>query len=378
MDFRYRRDGEALYAEVPFSLFMAGLRPWFDRLLLIGRLQREPGTMPHRLPGGTELAALPYYEAASSPVALARALPATVRAFARAVRKVDAVLVFGPHPLSVVLVLLTLAMRRRVILGTRQHYSDYIRHRHPDRPALRLAGRLLEGVWQALARALPMIVVGPDLARSFRRSRRLLEVAVSLVRDDDLVTQEQALERDYGGELRVLSVGRLDPEKNPLLLADILAELSGDGGDWRLVVCGDGSQTEELAARAAHLGVDGRAELRGYVPVDGGLRELYRGSHMLLHVSLTEGLPQVLFEAFAAGLPVVATEVGGVGRGPERDAAVLIPPTDAAAAAAALERVASDPALRERLIRRGLELARERTLDAECRRVAGFIRAEAP
>jgi glycosyltransferase involved in cell wall biosynthesis len=377
MDFRYRRDGEALYAEVPFALFMAGLAPWFERLVLVGRLQAGAGSLPHRLPDGTELAPLPYYQAASSPVALARTLPATLRAFARAVREVDAVLVFGPHPLSVLLVLLALAMRRRVILGTRQHYPDYIRHRHPRRPVLRFAGRLLEGVWQGLARRLPTIVVGPDLARSFRRSRRLLEVAVSLVRREDVVTPEEALARDYGRELDVLSVGRLDAEKNPLLLADILAELARDGNRWRLTVCGDGAQRDELAGRLARLGVTGSADLRGYVPVDGGLRELYGASHMLLHVSLTEGLPQVLFEAFAAGLPVVATEVGGVGRGPERDAALLIPPADPAAAAAALERLAGDSALRERLVRRGLELARERTIEAECRRVAGFIRTEA-
>jgi glycosyltransferase involved in cell wall biosynthesis len=113
------------------------------------------------------------------------------------------------------------------------------------------------------------------------------------------------------------------------------------------------------------------------VPVDDGLADLYRESHLLLHVSLTEGMPQVLYEAFAAGLPAVATEVGGVGGGPERDALVLVPPEDPDAAAAALRRVASDPALRERLVRAGLELARARTLDSECRRVAEFIRGGA-
>lgn len=375
MDFRYRAEGNALYAEVPFALFMAGLRPWFERLLLIGRLYPEPGPLAHRLPPSSELAALPYYGAASSPVALIRTLPATFWAFVRALRQVDAVLVFGPHPLSLLLVVLALVMRRQVVLGTRQHYPEYIRHRHPGRPLLRLAGRVLEGTWQLLSRLLPMVVVGPDLARSFRRARALLEVTVSLVRDEDVVTPEEALARDYEGELRVLSVGRLDAEKNPLLLADVLAQLGEPRVGWRLIVCGDGAERQELVARLAALGVADSAELRGYVPVDGGLRELYRACHMLLHVSHTEGLPQVLFEAFAAGLPVVATEVGGVGRGPERGAAVLIPPADSGAAARALRRLAVDPKLRERLVLKGLELARVRTLDAECARVARFVMA---
>ena len=94
------------------------------------------------------------------------------------------------------------------------------------------------------------------------------------------------------------------------------------------------------------------AELIGYVPIDEGLLDLYRGCHALLHVSWTEGVPQILFEAFAAGLPVVATAVGGV---PDAvgDDALLVPPGDAQAAASALARIAREPELRDRLVAGG-------------------------
>ncbi len=374
MDFRYERRGGALYAEMPFALFLAGLRPHFDGLLLLGRLADPGSPLPHRLPGDVELAELPSYSAASSPVAVLRAMPATVRALVAALRRVDAVLVFGPHPMSVLLAVIALAMRKRVVLGTRQRYRDYVRHRHPGRRDLWLAADLLEAAWRLLARALPMVAVGPDLGRSLAHSRRLLEVTISLVRDEDVVTPETALARRYDGRVSVLSVGRLDPEKNPLLLADVLAQLDAPGR-WRLDVCGEGVEEAALRDRLERLGVDDEAVLHGYVPVDDGLTGLYRDSHVFLHVSLTEGMPQVLYEAFAAGLPAVATEVGGVGTGPERSAVLLIPPSDAGAAARAIERVASEPELRERLVRAGLELARARTLEAESRRVAHFILA---
>jgi glycosyltransferase involved in cell wall biosynthesis len=74
-------------------------------------------------------------------------------------------------------------------------------------------------------------------------------------------------------------------------------------------------------------------------------------------------------------LPMVATNVGGVAAA-AGEAALLIPPDDAAAAAAALERLAADPELRARLIVAGVERVRERTLDAECRRVAEFLATE--
>jgi glycosyltransferase involved in cell wall biosynthesis len=108
------------------------------------------------------------------------------------------------------------------------------------------------------------------------------------------------------------------------------------------------------------------------VSLDDGLLQLYRDSHVFLHVSWTEGLPQVLFEAFASGLPLVATAVGGVADGVD-GAGLLIPAGDADAAAGAVERVAADPDLRARLVERGIARARVHTIGAECRRLATFV-----
>ena len=140
----------------------------------------------------------------------------------------------------------------------------------------------------------------------------------------------------------------------------------------RLVVCGEGPLTAALRQRLTELGCSDHAELLGYVPIDAGLLERYRASHVFLHVSLTEGMPQVLTEAFASGLPVVATAVGGV---PDAagDAALVVPPSDAGAAAAAVVRIAQDGGLRARLIAAGLERARSQTFEAEVARVAAFI-----
>ena len=68
-------------------------------------------------------------------------------------------------------------------------------------------------------------MVGPSLARSYRNARALLPIAVSLVRERDIVEPASVRERSYDGELCVLAVGRLDTEKNPLLLAEVLSEL---------------------------------------------------------------------------------------------------------------------------------------------------------
>jgi glycosyltransferase involved in cell wall biosynthesis len=372
-DYSYHLEGGRLRAECSFALFADRLRRRFDRLMLIGRLSPSAELTPYACGDGVEFVPLPYYETLANPLAVARAAGGSLRRFWRALDGVDVVWLLGPHPLAVAFALLAALRRRRVVLGVRQDLPAYVRNRHPGRRLMSAAALALEASFRLLARRFGVIAVGPELARRYRSAAALLEITVSLVAVDDVVEPEAAALRPYDGELRLISVGRLDPEKNPLLIADVFRRLMEGGLPWRLVVCGDGALRGALRDRLRDLGVDERAELPGYVPYGPRLVELYRGSHALLHTSWTEGLPQVLVEGFAAGTPVVASDVGGI-REAVGEAARLVPPGDAAAAAAALEAIASDPGLRARLIEAGHAYVAPRTAGAEVDRVAGFLR----
>ena len=372
-DYAYRRSGGAVFADRAFALFLVELAERLDGLVVVGRLDPEPRAGHYRLPPEIEFVGLPHHDGLLDPRGRAAwALVRSLRRVWRLLERVDAVWLLGPHPLLPPFAALAAARGRPVALGVRQDFPRYVRGRHPARRAAWLLGDALEASMVLLARRRPTVVVGGELARRYRHARRLLPIAVSLVHQNEIVAPGG---RSYAGELHALSVGRLETEKNPLLLADIAARLQRGGNRWKLVVCGEGPLEDALAERARALGVDGRVECVGYVPMGPALVERYRAGHALLHVSWTEGVPQVLYEAFAAGLPVVATAVGGV---PDavQDAALLIPPGDAAAAADALDRVASDAALRGRLVERGLALARAHTLEAESARVADFLTAE--
>jgi glycosyltransferase involved in cell wall biosynthesis len=130
-----------------------------------------------------------------------------------------------------------------------------------------------------------------------------------------------------------------------------------------------------LTRRLEELGVGDNAELRGYVPLD-ALTATYRESHAFLHVAWTEGVPQVLFEAFAAGIPVVATAVGGVAEAVD-GGALIVRPGDAAEAVTALNRVARDRELRVRLIKNGHEIAMRTTAEVETGRLARLLEGAA-
>jgi glycosyltransferase involved in cell wall biosynthesis len=365
----YRPTADGIYADRSLVLFIAGVAAAAEHTILLGQLDPELPRAHYRVPDHVEFVGLPPYPSmlsAGAPLAMLRSL----RAFWRLLPQVDVVWLLGPHPLCLAFAALAALRRKRITLGVRQDFPTYVRTRHPGRRLVHLAGDLLEGSYRLLARRAPTVVVGPDLASNFSRARRLLPISVSLVRDSDIADPAEAASRAWNGERTVLSVGRLETEKNPLLLADVLARLDGD--NWRFLICGEGPMEDELRGRLRELGVEDRAELLGYLPIHGGLMDRYRSVNAFLHVSWTEGMPQVLLEAFAAGTPVVATAVGGV---PEAagDAALLIPPGDPDAAAAALGRIAADPELRRELVTKGIERVRGRTLEAESARVARFL-----
>lgn len=371
-DFQYHEANGDVSGEHAFTLFFVALAARLERVVLLGRL--DPGSGRGRYPLGErlEFVPLPFYESLTHGAQFIRGIFVSLARFWRVLGQVECVWLLGPHPLQLGFAAMAALRGRRVVLGVRQDFPRYVASRHPERPAFRLAAFLLERAWRTLALVCGVVVVGPELADRYRRSKRLLQITASLVSERDIVEPSRALRRRHDPTFTVLSVGRLETEKNPLILADVLARLRSGGDPWRLAVCGEGPLSSDLHARITELGLDSDADLLGYVPNGPALMSQYRAADVFLHASWTEGLPQVLFEAFAAALPVVATDVGGV-REAVGDAVVLVPPGDPSSAASAIAAVAADPASRRRLVEAGHRHVRARTIDAEADRVAAFL-----
>lgn len=372
-DQAYRRDAAGdLWTGRAFTIFLGQLAGHVEQVTVLGRLERERARWHHRVPPSLGFCPLPPNGGPTRPLSMLVGAILSLRRFWRALDTADVVWLMGPNLLTPPFAALARMRGRRVVLGVRQDLPSYLSSRHPSRRAPVVAGRVLEAIFRALARRLPIVTVGPSLSARYAASPDLLEVFISLIGSED-VLEHPPPGRPAGTVRRLLSVTRLDAEKNPLLLADVLQRL---GPGWRLVVCGDGPLRRAVEQRLAELGVADRAELLGYVPAGGALRAHYREADAFLHVSWTEGLPQVLFEAFAAGLPTVATAVGGVAEG-AGDAAVLIEPGDADAAAAALVALFDDEERRVALGHAALRRARAHTLEQEASRVAEFLTRQA-
>jgi glycosyltransferase involved in cell wall biosynthesis len=125
-------------------------------------------------------------------------------------------------------------------------------------------------------------------------------------RDDrDALRTRLGLQRNH---VAIGFVGRFSSEKGPDRMIDAFADVAAKCADARLVMLGDGPMEDDVTAQADRRGVGDRVIWTG--PVDG--REHMPAFDILALPSAYEGLPYAVLEARAAGLPIVATKVGGV------------------------------------------------------------------
>jgi glycosyltransferase involved in cell wall biosynthesis len=145
--------------------------------------------------------------------------------------------------------------------------------------------------------------------------------------------------------VRLCSVARFAAPKDHHTLLSALALVDSEG--WELDLVGDGPLLPEIRGRAEALGLPGRIRFHGYVADPASLLSCAQG---FVLASRSEAFPRSILEAMRAGLPVAASNVGGVAEAvTEGSTGLLTTPGDPAALAASIRRLLADPVLRRRM-----------------------------
>ncbi|MEE2680925.1 MAG: glycosyltransferase [Planctomycetota bacterium] len=220
------------------------------------------------------------------------------------------------------------------------------------------------------------------------RNRLLLWLARS--RDVLIITQTKAIEHEYRidgftrlamipnpisipelrerpprteGPLKIVSVGRLIPEKSFETLIDSLAELEKSESGWRCAIIGEGPEDKTLRDRCEAVGLTEKIEFMGWRE---DVRELMRTSDLFVITSFVEGQPNALLEAMSESLPSVSTHFTG---GAARDllgstgAGILAPVGDAQAVSDAIRLLMLEPEKRLKLGALGREAVSRFSVD---------------
>jgi len=167
------------------------------------------------------------------------------------------------------------------------------------------------------------------------------------------------------GAWRLVQAGRLIEKKGLPITLRAFAVFVDRYPNAILTIAGEGPLLGDLQQLAHELNIEGRVSFTGFISQE-QLREIYYRSHIFLHPSQTghdgnqEGIPNSMLEAMATGLPVFATEHGGIPEAIENGVSgVLVPEHDDEALARALLNAAQDPGLLSRIGHAGAEAVRK-------------------
>ncbi|MDE3036095.1 MAG: glycosyltransferase family 4 protein, partial [Nitrospirota bacterium] len=230
------------------------------------------------------------------------------------------------------------------IQGQDLYQASFLQRKTEVRWALRAAGRVT-AVTPALA----------TLAESLTGVRPIHVVPHGFLHEQGIASRDALRER-FGLrplELVLLCAARLDPIKG----VDVLVQAVADVPEATVWLAGDGPERRHLEQMAASLGVAQRLRFLGNLP-HRDLAERMRAADLFVLPSRSEAFGIVLAEAMDAGLPIVASRVGGIPGLVEADNGLLVPPEDPAALAWAIRELLADPERRAAMARVNPEKAK--------------------
>ena len=381
MPFWQTPDGGIWEVEGSFARYVDSLAPYADEVSLcvpVRPAASEEGTRV-RAPN-VRLAPLPYFD---GPRQFYPQLPAVRRALRAWVPTLDLINCRVPTPAA----WFAFKEARRagvpvflLVVGDLEAVAPTLPYRGVKRLLFAAYTAFEERAIRRMAQASLTFANGADLAEKHRRQgATVVETKTTTITAGEINTRPDTCQRS---PIRLLTVSRIDPRKGLSCLPDAVARLRAAGHDVSLdivgPVVGQTGEAEraaiEQAARA--LGVADRVRCTGPIPLD-RLMPLYREYDVfVLPTGPGEGIPRVLLEAMAGGLPVVATRIAGIPSLVAHDRnGLLMDRASGASVADAVGRLIGDAALRQRVIRSGYETARAHTLEQQAAEMARIVAA---
>jgi glycosyltransferase involved in cell wall biosynthesis len=358
-------DGQNYYSHRPFGKYIGEISKRVEKVLLF-----VPVTQTNRKQKGycmnflnMEIIHLPYFTSYLSAVKIF--LPFK-EVFKRHIGKIDILWIRYPSPFTVYVSNLARQKNKKFFFEVTGDPFEVARKGTKYKGIFRVVALLYLKVEQTLMRnALRNTLVftrGQELCRKYSRyTYKTVKTTGTTLSDENFFYREDTCQCE--GETRVLYVGFLRHEKGLHYLLQSLKILREKKLNVRLTVIGDGPMKELLIQDSLRLNLGNAVDFKGYVSSEEELEEFYVRSDVFVLSSISEGTGRVLLEAMARGLPVVATNVGGIpGLIKHRENGYLVSAGDSNSLANAIYEIMRNGVLRRQMIKNGYVFASKHTL----------------
>ena len=371
MPFWQTPDGSLYEAEGSFARYVDSLAPYFDAIdICAPAFQTPPAGGTRVRASNVHLTPLPYFP---GPRQFYPMLPVVYGRLRRWVDACDAVHLRVPTPAAIFAFRLARSRQLPIFLlvvGDYRALQPHLPYRGVKKALFSAYVAFEERALSYMTRNALTFVNGAALRKKHEHAgARVFETKTTTLQESDIGGRSDSCQSE---SVRLLTVSRIDPRKGLRELPGAVAALVAGGIDATLDIVGSpiGSIGEEegrtIMADAERRNVSDRVTLRGAVPLD-ELMTLYREYDLfVLPTRPGEGIPRVLLEAMANGLPIVTSDVSGIGSlVVNGQNGILLDEASAQSIANAVRLIVETPAVRQRLIRQGYETARAHTLERQ-------------
>lgn len=217
-------------------------------------------------------------------------------------------------------------------------------HLPPELENRRLIRRILSKILVRMRAMIP-VAISHQNQMFLRDYFGLTEAQIPVVYNPVELKKFTDLKKVDNPSFTFITAGRFSEQKNQAMMLRAFAGFLKTGGDARLVLLGKGELEAQLRSLAQELGIAERVEFAGFVE---NVQDHLANADVFVLSSDYEALPLAVLEAMAAGLPIVATDVGGL-RDIVTDNGILLPAADLAAMTDAMVRLYSDSVLRRKM-----------------------------
>ena len=381
MPFWQTADGSIWEAEGSFARYVDSLAPYFDKVILSVPVFDTPPAAGSRVrSSNVTLAPLPYFP---GPKQFYPMLPSVSRLLDRWVQQCDVINLRVPSPAAIFAFRRARASGKRVFLLVVGDYAalrSQLGYQGLKKAVFGAYVSFEERALQYMTRRALTFANGAALREKHeQQGARVVETKTTTIAAQDIASR---VDTCTGSTVRLLTVSRIDPRKGLRVIPVVVAALIRNGRDVRADIVGPTigkigeSEQYAIQAEAQAIDVADRVAFPGAMPLD-QLMRLYREYDIfVLPTGPGEGIPRVLLEAMAGGLPVVTTRVSGISSLVQDGHNGLLTDGSADQLVTAIRSLIESPDLRKRLIQNGYATARAHTIDRQATEMMSVVSRE--